>query len=127
MQRVHEVSQNTETTGDGSSSIVERPVFTEEQIHEILQNWESSVSEKPHNPIEGQLPMEQAIAVGKADLAFFCEQGIFPVRLAAYKYEFADMLTGCHNRIAPNSLVYDIHNYIAVFSACQVEIWRYTG
>ena len=79
----------TENADDRShnSPMSERPVLTEQQIYEILQNWESSGNEKPHEPKEGQLNMEQAIAAGKTGLTYFSEQGIIPVELAGYKYD----------------------------------------
>jgi hypothetical protein len=70
-------------TGDDTSS--ERPLFSEVEIARILLNWETDGEGQLHEPIEGQLGMEQAIDRGKDGLAYFYEQGVIPEELLAYE------------------------------------------
>lgn len=60
------------------------PTLKETEIFNALINWEADGEERPHEPAEGQLNMEQAIDAGKAGLYYFSEQGIIPVGLLEY-------------------------------------------
>lgn len=70
------------------------PKLTESEIVAVLQNWEAGGRERPHEPTEGQLSMEQAIDAGRTGLFYFSEQGIIPAELLdnskinAYLYEY---------------------------------------
>lgn len=60
------------------------PTLTDSEIYTVLKLWELDAEEIPHEPKEGQISMEQAIAAGKEGLAFFVEQGILPSEFAVY-------------------------------------------
>lgn len=79
------VQKNTEdeTIQDTEST---RPELTDKEINEILTNWEKDGYELPHEPLEGQINMEQAIETGKAGLAYFCGQGVIPEDLLEYEF-----------------------------------------
>lgn len=74
---------------DGSGvddSLIEQPKLTNEEIIKVLQNWQSEDCDRiAHEPVEGQLSMEQAIEIGKAGLSYYNEQGIIPVELLEYE------------------------------------------
>lgn len=74
------------TLGDqsGVEPSYEPVALTEEQIVSVLQNWEADGEEKPHEPVDGQLAMEQAIDAGKDWLSYFYEQGVIPAELLEY-------------------------------------------
>jgi len=64
----------------------ERPKLTEDEIIKILQNWESSDSDRiAHEPTGEQLSMEQAIKIGEAGLSYFSEQGVIFVEPHEYE------------------------------------------
>lgn len=47
-------------------------------MSEILNNWDNSRGyTRPHEPVEGQLNMEQALAMAEAGVSYFGTQGIF--------------------------------------------------
>jgi len=50
-----------------------------QDIYNVLLNWESTGSERAHEPTDTQLSMEQAIEAAKSSLDYFGEQGIIPV------------------------------------------------
>ena len=54
----------------------ERPLLTEAEIARVLLNWESVGREWPHEPIEGQLGMEEAIGAADDCLAEWGEAGV---------------------------------------------------
>ncbi|MDR1130907.1 MAG: hypothetical protein LBL15_00620 [Oscillospiraceae bacterium] len=62
----------------------ERSIFSAIEISRILSNWESRANEQPHEPMEGQITMEQAIAIGQKGLSYFYDQGIIPAQLLEY-------------------------------------------
>ena len=59
--------------GDGANA---RPVLSEHEIISVLRNWNSRGRETPHEPMAGQINMEQAITLGLAGLAEYA--GILP-------------------------------------------------
>lgn len=63
------------------------PRLTATEISAVLQNWKAAGSERPHEPTDGQLSMEQAIEAGKAGLSYFCEQGVIPTELLELEYD----------------------------------------
>jgi hypothetical protein len=69
----------------GGDTLGERPLFSEVEIARILLNWETDGEEQLHEPIKGQLDMEQAIARGEDGLAYFYDQGVIPEELLAYE------------------------------------------
>ena len=67
------------------------PVLSEPEIASILRNWESPGSVITHEPVEGQISMEQAITEARAGLALLAGQGLqigvlldYSARVAAY-------------------------------------------
>lgn len=71
----------TSKNQDGEESIETEyisPKLTDSQITSVLQNWENDGVERPHEPMVGQLNMEQAIEAAKDGLKFFYEQGFIP-------------------------------------------------
>lgn len=60
------------------------PTLSEGEIAKIILSWESIIEERPHEPVEGQLNMEQAIEAGKAGLSYFYEQDIISGELLEY-------------------------------------------
>jgi len=71
-------------TNDDDETPPHRPTLSESEMVKVLQNWEAVIGERPHEPVDGQLNMEQAIDAGKAGLSYFHEQGIIPAELLKF-------------------------------------------
>lgn len=71
-------------TNDDDETPPHRRTLSESQIYKVLQSWEAEIGERPHEPVDGQLSMEQAIDIGKTGLSYFYEQGIIPAELLEY-------------------------------------------
>lgn len=67
--------------------IFEAEVLSEEKIAEILTVWEVGGREVPHDPMRGQMNMEQAIKAGKDWIAVMAEHGIVPEKLAICDFD----------------------------------------
>jgi len=59
--------------------------LTEAEMARVLFNWESDGLEQPHEPMEGQLTMEQAIDASRAVLIEWGEAGIIPAGWERYE------------------------------------------
>ena len=62
--------------GEEDGSLSERPRLTVAEMARILINWESTDRERPHEPMEGQLSMEEAIDAADACLIEWGEAGL---------------------------------------------------
>jgi hypothetical protein len=59
------------------------PTLSDYEIAAVLQSREMEwIYEQPHEPIEGQLSMEQAIRAGEEGLNYFIEQGVIPLEFS---------------------------------------------
>lgn len=59
----------------------------EEVMSEILANWSVSGSYvRPHEPVEGQLTMKQAIAAAKSGLSYLSAHGVISPKLLEYEF-----------------------------------------
>ena len=76
-------SQTDDDPADGLPA--EWPRLTEVEMARILINWESTGHERPHEPMEGQLNMEQAIDAADACLAEWGKTGLLPVEWETYE------------------------------------------
>lgn len=61
--------------------------LSENEIKKILEVWESGADEVPHEPLEGQMDMEQAIMEGRNWISNLSEQGILPAYLAECSFD----------------------------------------
>lgn len=71
-----DTSDNGKTNHDFNSA-----ELTTTEMVKILQNWESDTNEFPHEPMEGQMSMEQAINTGKDWIAGLGEEGLISSEL----------------------------------------------
>ena len=62
------------------------PTLTGAEIAAVLSHWVSEGRERPHEPMEGQLTMEQAIKAAEEGLAFFIEQEVLPSQMYQQGY-----------------------------------------
>jgi hypothetical protein len=51
--------------------------ISEHEIVSILQNWKSRIPERPHEPMQDQISMEQAIEIAQVEVLSYVEQGLF--------------------------------------------------
>jgi len=81
---VHEerISPFSDVYGGDASN--DRIVLSESEIASVLNNWSSRGRERPHEPMAGQINMEQAITLGLAELSSYAEQGILPAELFTF-------------------------------------------
>ena len=86
-----DMAASPQPAGQGGASTLEilreQPQLTEAEIANVLLNWESSGNEWAHEPMAGQLSMEQIIEIGKAGLIYFYEQGVISTELPPYEYD----------------------------------------
>ena len=62
----------------------DRLVLSEREIVSVLNNWSSRGRERPHEPMAGQINMEQAITLGIAGLSSYAEQGVLPAEFFTF-------------------------------------------
>ena len=74
-------ASNPTVTQDDTNPSEEVPMEIEHDMAVILRNWESPGREKPHEPFAQQIRMEEAIAIGEAELASHGTQGFIPIDL----------------------------------------------
>jgi len=78
----HDPSANDETMTANTDLKLEA-----EEIAKILGNWNTLGSyTRPHEPVEGQLNMEQAITAAKDGLSYLSKQGIIPKEFLEEKF-----------------------------------------
>ena len=70
-----------------NSTLQERQTLTDEDIYNVLLNWEASGNERAHEPTDTQLSMEQAIEAAKSGLEYFGEQGVIPIKIFEQEFE----------------------------------------
>lgn len=73
-------------TGDTAGDAAEDAVFegqslSEDRIAEVLDAWENGGNELLHEPMGGQMNMEQAIGAGKRWITVMAEHGVVPEEL----------------------------------------------
>ena len=78
-------SQTQTDDGEEDGPSQKRPRLTETEMARILINWESPDQERPHEPMEGQLSMEEAIDAADAYLAEWGKAGLFPTAWETYE------------------------------------------
>ena len=71
--------------GDNDNPPTKRPRLTEAEMARVLVNWESTDREIPHEPMEGQLSMEDAIDAADACLAEWGKVGLLPAQWETYE------------------------------------------
>lgn len=70
------IPKDADNMPDTSEETVELPKLTDKEILSVLQNWDTPGHEQLHEPVDGQIDIEQSIDAGKAGLSYFYEQGI---------------------------------------------------
>jgi len=83
---IHVPSVLEATAGTGketnSSSNPNTAKLKEEVMAKILANWDAPGGNvRPHEPVEGQLNMEQALTAAETGLSYFSTHGIIPLEL----------------------------------------------
>lgn len=106
-----------------SNPNVETAPITAEMMAQILQNWNEPGSlMRLHEPVEGQLGMEQAIAAAETGLSYFSTHGIIPPELL--ENEFTRITASlCENQPAVKA---DPQKYVIVTKQLHPEYsyWR---
>ncbi len=59
---------------DGETDVVAQKTLSETELLQVLQSMESNQEEQPHEPMQGQITMEEAIEDAKIWLDNFCTQ-----------------------------------------------------
>ncbi|MCM1500101.1 MAG: hypothetical protein NC124_16685 [Clostridium sp.] len=78
---VIEDGENGGADGEGQGnhqSVFNGKVLSEEEIAKVLSVWEAGGREIPHEPLEGQMSMEQAIEKGNWWIANMAKEAILP-------------------------------------------------
>lgn len=65
-------------------------ILSEEMIEKVLIVWEEGGYKQLHEPLEGQMTMEQAIAAGRNWIAVLSEKGILPYYLKECSFDKTD-------------------------------------
>ena len=85
------VLENTEASGEGGGMTVSREfipqVLSEDQMAEVLAVWETGGREVLHEPMAGQMNMEQAIEAGGEWIKLLTENQILSEELAEYQFQ----------------------------------------
>ena len=107
----------------------------ENEIVSILENWDSSGRETPHEPTSEQLNMEQAIETGKEWLHFISGLHIFPDEWLHFSdaraYLFQNVLTEQNGGLLPPVYSYwkvtftnESMNINMVINAVTGQVWK---
>ena len=107
----------------------------ENEIVSILENWDSSGRETPHEPTSEQLNMEQAIETGKEWLNFISGLHIFPDEWLHFSdaraYLFQNVLTEQNGALLPPVYSYwkvtftnESMNINMVINAVTGQVWK---
>lgn len=100
------------------SSHEKLPVLSEADMLSILKNWQEPGYERTHEPVAGQIDMEQAIERARAGLMFICDMGIAPVEDFEYYRTFAYL---CQNIPLGLSREDDGQFFDAIYSYWHVD------
>ncbi len=87
------VKESPEDNQDGEA---DRIILSTKEIADILKVWRNEKTGYYHDPVEGQLTMEEAIKAASSGLYYFCNKGVLP----------SQILEGDFNQT--NAFLYDI-------------------
>lgn len=82
MHTVHTV-EISEPSVPEQSAAPEPVTLSIKEMADIVNLWNSNHTEHYHDPVEGQLTMEDAIMAAKDGLSYFCESGALPKEILA--------------------------------------------
>ncbi|MEL7563747.1 MAG: hypothetical protein AAGU27_02525 [Dehalobacterium sp.] len=82
MNTVHSVSVKEPPEAELGAEPAKITLSTQE-IANILKVWQSSQTQRYHDPYDGQLTMEEAIKAANYWLSYFCENGLLPKGILA--------------------------------------------
>jgi len=87
MNRVNSITVN-ETSNDDQDKEDEtgRLLLSTQEITDILNVWRFDQTGYYHDPIDGQLTMEEAIKAAKSGLSYFCNEGVLPNQISENEY-----------------------------------------
>ncbi len=85
MDTVHSIEVK-ESLSTGLEDEQERVPLSDKEIVDILNIWNRKQVGYYHDPVDGQLTMEEAIKAAISGLSYFCEKGVLPSLISESEY-----------------------------------------
>lgn len=86
MNTVNSIPVKDTTTTDQDMENEPERLLSSNEIVDILKVWNFDMTGYYHDPIDGQLTMEEAIKAAKSGLSYFCNKGVLPEEIINNEY-----------------------------------------